>query len=193
MSRKKKQGRSPGPPRRERSGFLSWYAGKSPIFRFVLTFGCLLALFYGWLATPSADRALFSYLRANAIFSSALLDAMGEHTQVDGLTIHSPRFAVLIQRGCDAVEPTWLFCAAVLSYRAALVRKMIGMLAGAIVLQALNVVRIVSLYWIGGHWPGVFNAAHLEWWPVVFILAAILLFTGWMKWSAPEPSSHAAV
>jgi exosortase H (IPTLxxWG-CTERM-specific) len=176
-----------------RFGFLSWYAGKSPIIRFVFTFGLLLVVFYGFLATPYADRALYVYLRGNAIFSSAILNALGEPTRVTGLAITSPRFSVLIQRGCDAVEPTWLFCAAVLSYRAALVRKMIGMLAGAIVLQALNVVRIVSLYWIGGHWPGVFNAAHLEWWPVVFILAAILLFTGWMKWSAPEPSSHAAV
>jgi len=88
-----------------------------------------------------------------------------------------------IRRGCDAVEPTWLYCAAVLAFPAPFFRKFLGVLAGIILLQALNLVRIVTLYWIGIHLPAFFNSAHMEIWPTIFIITAITLFVGWKGWT----------
>ncbi|HUB65999.1 MAG TPA: hypothetical protein VL981_00780, partial [Candidatus Methylacidiphilales bacterium] len=122
--------------------------------------------------------------------SNFLLDAMGQNTHVSGIVIASPQFSVTIQRGCDAIEPTWLFCAAVLSFRAPLARKLLGILVGIVLLQTLNVARIVTLFWIGLHLPALFNTSHLEIWPTAFILAAILLFVGWIEWSGRLPKPH---
>jgi len=160
------------------------------VFRFVLKFGFLLALFYGLLVTPYFDRTLYSYLEANAWLSNAILNGFGQHTQVSEVTIESPQFSIAIRRGCDAVEPTWLFCAAVLSFRAPLMRKLLGIMAGTVLLQLLNLVRIVTLYWIGLYVPGIFDSAHLEIWPTVFIIVAIVLFVGWIEWSPNPQKSH---
>jgi exosortase/archaeosortase family protein len=85
---------------------------------------------------------------------------------------------------------TWLFCAAVLSFRAPLMRKLPGLLAGTVLLQILNLVRIVTLYWIGLYSPDIFEAAHMEIWPTVFIIVAIVLFIGWIEWSRKGASAH---
>ena len=96
-----------------------------------------------------------------------------------------------IRRGCDAVDPTWLLCAAMISFPASFLHKLKGMLTGIVILQALNLIRIITLYWIGMHFPGFFNPAHLEVWPTAFIIVAIGLFIIWKENSQPV-ESHAA-
>jgi exosortase H (IPTLxxWG-CTERM-specific) len=169
----------------------AWYESKGPFLRFCLKFGVLMVLFYAFLATIYGDRLLYSYLELNAWVSNAILAGLGQNTHLSGLTIQSPKFAVTIERGCDAVEPTWLVCAAVLSFRSPWLHKLLGILAGIVLLQALNLIRIVTLYWIGLHWPGFFNSAHMEIWPVAFLLVAIVLFIGWREWTSNRQTPHA--
>jgi len=166
--------------------WLAWYENKSPALHFALKFGALLALFYALFNMPFFDRLLYVYLKANAALAANVLNALGQQTRLDGVTILSPRFSMAIRRGCDAVEPTWLFCAAILSFHAGAKTKWAGILTGIIILQTLNILRIISLYWIGIHRPDWFHMAHLELWPAAFILAAISLFIGWIEWTANQ-------
>ena len=170
-----------------------WCADKIPVFIFGLKFGLLVVLLYVLLALPFFDRMLYAYLEANAWLSNILLHAFGQHTRVlNDVVISSPKFAIAIRRGCDAVEPTWLLCAAVVSFHASWRHKLLGMAAGIVFLQLLNLARIVSLYCIGIYFPAFFNSAHIEIWPTAFIAAAIFLFVGWIRWSSQHPPSHAA-
>jgi len=157
----------------------SWFASKGPVLFFGAKFGALVLLLYGLLAIPFSERILYSYLEANAWMSNLILDALGQGTHVTEVTIQSPGFAIAIRRGCDAVEPTWLLCAAILAFPGSFKHKLAGMFAGIVILQLLNLVRIVTLYWIGIHFPAFFPSAHLEIWPTVFIIVAILFFVGW--------------
>jgi exosortase/archaeosortase family protein len=191
VSRQNRKSRQKSPERSLKGGWQSWYASKSPVLRFVLKFGILMALFYGLSATSYYDRMLYSYLEANAWLSNSILNGFGQHTHVSGVSIESPQFAIVLRRGCDAAEPTWLFSAAVLSFRAPLIRKLPGVLAGIVVLQVLNLLRIVTLYWIGLHLPDVFNSAHMEVWPTAFVVVAIVLFICWIEWSGKETTTHA--
>ena len=161
------------------------------MLRFVLKFCILLALFYGLSATAWFDRMLYSYLEANAWLSNTILNSFGQRTHVSEVTIESPQFAIVLRRGCDAVEATWLFCAAVVSFRAPFMRKLPGLLAGIVLLQALNLVRIVTLYWIGFHVPDFFDSAHTELWPAAFVVVAIVLFRYWIEWSGKQTAPHA--
>ncbi len=176
-----------------RTRSLQWYANVGPIWRFGLKFGALMVLFYVLILAPVFDRLLYSYLEANAWLANVLLNWFGQASHVSEITIRSARFAITVRRGCDAVEPSWFFCAALLAFPAPWSRKVAGMLAGALLLQALNLLRIVSLYFIGLYYPRFFNTAHVEIWPVVFIMVAIALWVGWMSWSRriASPSVHA--
>jgi exosortase/archaeosortase family protein len=190
QKKKKYQGR---PERSLKAEWLPWYEDKRPVLWFALKFGVLVIAFYALLTTTFCDRLLYSYLEANAWVSNAILNAFHQDTRVLGLTIESPdspQYAITVQRGCDAVEPTWLVCAAVLSFQTSWIRRFLGILAGIIILQALNLVRIVTLYWIGLHWPAFFNTAHMEIWPVTFILIAIILFVYWREWASNQTKAN---
>lgn len=191
MSKRKQKKRLSPPKWSLRGRLVSWYETKGPVFRFCLKLGAMMALFYALMATPYFDQMLYSYLEANAWFSNVILNVLGQHTTLAGVTIQSPKFAVEIQRGCDAVEPTWLFCAAILSFPSTWPHKLLGMLAGAVLLQILNIVRIVTLFWIGAYLPAIFNTSHMELWPVVFVLVAVTLFVGWKDWTSHRQTPHA--
>ena len=160
----------------------SWFASKSPVLFFVAKFGLLVVLLYVLLAIPFLERIQYSYYEINAWVCSLILNALGQGTHVTEVTIQSPNFAVAIRRGCDAIEPTGLLCAAILAFPGTLRSKFPGMMAGFVILQLLNLVRIVTLYLIGAHLPAYFSEAHVEIWPTLFILAAIVIFVGWKGW-----------
>src|ERR1700683_2861290 len=96
--------------------WLSWYVSQRPVLVFGLKFGGALILLYALLSLPLFDHALYAYLEANAWLANAILLGLGQHTHVSEVTIQSPQFVMAIRRGCDAVEPTWLLCAALISF-----------------------------------------------------------------------------
>ena len=151
------------------------------MLRFVLVFGLLLGAFYALVLFPWADRLLYEYLRANAWMANVILRGLGAHTQVSDVTIRSGDFAISVRRGCDALEPAWFFSAAVLAFPVRWRCKPRGLLLGVTAILLLNLVRIVSLFFIGRHLPKFFPAAHLEFWPVAFILVALALWIVWIR------------
>jgi exosortase H (IPTLxxWG-CTERM-specific) len=165
----------------------SWLVRNAPVLRFGLTFGVLMALYYIVALLPWTDGELFpAYLEANAKLSNAVLHWFGQASVVAGATIRSPQFSITIKRGCDALEPSWLFCAAVFAFPAPWRRRLPGVFIGVLAILSLNLVRIVSLYFLGIHLPSFFETMHLEVWPVIFILAALFLWLGWISWARPN-------
>ncbi len=142
-----------------------------------------MALFYGVFLLPVSLRLWATFLEANAWAANGILHAIGQHSTLSGTIISSPQFSMAISRGCEASGPTWLFCAAVLAYPAGLKSRLLGVVVSLVFFQALNLVRIVSLYFIGSYAPSYFNLAHLEVWPMVFILAVLSLMIGWINWA----------
>jgi exosortase/archaeosortase family protein len=165
-----------------------WYDGKGPVVQFGLKFGILMAAFYAISFVPWWDQALYGYLVANAWLSNLILNVLGVDSTTSEVSIRSSQFAVNIRRGCDAVEPSWLFASALLAFPAPLLRKIPGILVGVAALLALNLVRIVSLFLIGIYFPSLFKPAHLEIWPTAFIIAAVLLWWAWIQWATPKES-----
>jgi len=178
---------------RQQRSRTAWLTENAPLWRFGLKFGVLMGAYYVLVLTPFFDGMLYRYLSASAWLANGALNWLGQDSHVAEITIRSARFAITVRRGCDAVEPSWFFCAALLAFPAPFARKLWGILAGAAILQALNLVRIVSLYFIGLHYPAAFGPFHLEVWPVVFVLTAVSLWLAWIGWTrrGAAPDSHA--
>ena len=152
-----------------------------PVMRFVAIFAALLGCFYGFVLVPCCDRVFYDYLTANARIANVMLRWLAQDTHVSGVTIRSAQYAISIRRGCDAVDPAWFFCAAVLAFPSRWRRKLAILPVGIALISALNLVRIVSLYFIGLHLPRFFPTAHLELWPVIFIIVVLLLWIAWIR------------
>ena len=64
------------------------------------------------------------------------------------------------------------------------------MLLGVILLQSANLVRVVSLVYIGIKHPQYFNEAHTFIWQIVIISMSLLL---WMAWARGLKKSEAKI
>ena len=114
----------------------SWYERHRPVCNFGLKFGISLTLLYIFLSIPFFDRALYAYLEANAWLTNAILQGFGQQTQLSEVTIRTPQFVMGVRRGCDAVEPTWLLCAAMISFPATWVHRLRGILVAILLLRS---------------------------------------------------------
>ncbi len=57
------------------------------------------------------------------------------------------------------------------------------MIIGALLLLALNLVRIVSLFLIGVYSPRIFALMHIDVWQALFIFFAVLFWILWLLWA----------
>ena len=118
---------------------------------------------------------------STARWSSFGLNLLGSSTSVDGTMLSSDTFAVNIVAECTAVGPLVLFMGAVLAYPSPLRAKSLGVLLGLVVLTLVNLVRIMSLFWIGSAFPQYLSVAHLLVWQTAIIILAILLWLLWVE------------
>lgn len=134
--------------------------------------------------------AYFGYLGSSVVtvvaawtarWTSSALNLLGSSTQVDGVVLSSDAFAVNIVAECTAVGPLVLFMGAVVAYPSPVGAKGLGLLLGILVLTAVNLVRIMSLFWLGSAYPQYLSVAHLLVWQTAIILVTIILWLAWVE------------
>ncbi len=151
-------------------------------FWVIVRFALCMGIFYAVLLIPAVDRILYGYLAANAWISHVILNLLGFGTELNKTMISSEAFSIVVRRGCDGIEPAALFASAVLAFPAPWAKKVAGIVFGTVVLLLINILRVVSLFWIGIVARPLFDKVHLEIWPLLFILAAIALCAAWIRW-----------
>lgn len=147
---------------------------------FLVRFVVLLVVFYLIVASrPVNDAVIVPFTAGIASVSGKLLNVLGERAEVVGTEIRSSSFGVNIENGCNGIETALLFGAAVLAFPASWKRRLLGLVAGFIAIQVLNLFRVISLFWIGLHRPALFSSSHTVIWQSVVVLFGVLLFLVW--------------
>jgi exosortase H (IPTLxxWG-CTERM-specific) len=155
---------------------------------FLVRFAILLAVFYFLVAwRPINDAVVVPFTAGIARTSAAVLNVLGEKVEVEGTKIRSNDFAVNIENGCNGVETALLFGSAVLAFPAPWKSRLLGLALGFVAIQVINLVRVVSLYWIGAHRPSLFSASHTVLWQSVVVLCGVLLFLLWASREQRKP------
>jgi exosortase H (IPTLxxWG-CTERM-specific) len=150
--------------------------------RFLLLFALLIVAFEVPLAFEPVDEHLvLPFTRALTRVSGAALTILRHPVVVAGTTISGGCFAVDIRNGCNGLEATLFLVAAVLAFPAPWRERAIGAATGAIAIQALNLIRIVTLYLIGCHRRAWFDTFHLAVWQTLVFACAVLLFVAWTR------------
>ena len=159
---------------------------------FLARFGVLLAVFYFLVAwRPVNDAVIVPFTAGIARVSGVVLNLFGSGVAVEGTEIRSDRFSVGIENGCYGVETALLFGSAVLAFPAPWKRKLLGLALGFAAIQLVNLVRVVSLFWIGAHRPALFSASHTVIWQSVVVLCGVLLFLLWASREQRRPAHGA--
>jgi exosortase H (IPTLxxWG-CTERM-specific) len=158
------------------------------LFRFLL----FLLVFYLVVAShPVNDHVIVPFTGAIARVSGSILRVIGEPVTVEGTEIRSSSFSVNIENGCNGVETALLLAAAVLAFPAGWRQRLLGFFLGFVAIQLVNLIRVVSLVWIGRHRPALFDSSHTVIWQSAVVLFGVLLFLFWAsrqtRRTAPSP------
>jgi len=159
-------------------------------FGFLLRFVILLVAFYFIVAwKPINDHVIVPFTTGIAAVSGTALRAIGEPAVVAGTEIKSGTFGVNIENGCNGVETALLLAAAVLAFPAGWRQRLVGFLLGFAAIQVLNLIRVVSLVWIGRHRPALFDSSHTVIWQSAVVLFGVLLFLFWASRQTRRPAT----
>lgn len=128
-----------------------------------------------------------------AKISSLLINMFGESTVVSNEIISSKFFSLAVKKGCDAIAPMILLFMSIIAFPTKFKWKVPGVILGIASLVILNIIRIVSLYFIGKHFsPKVFDIMHIDIWQILFLVFTVFLWLMWMNWMRNKMQSNDA-
>jgi exosortase H (IPTLxxWG-CTERM-specific) len=160
---------------------------KKPQVLFLLKFFAVLLGAYLLIAwKPVNDNVIVPFTGLIAQGSGALLNLIGQDVTTAGTVIRSSRFAVNINNGCNGVEAMLILLASIVAFPASLKARAAGLVLGALAVQVLNAIRIVTLYLLGAYQPRWFDLFHTAVWQIAIIMAAIGFFLLWSSRVAPD-------
>lgn len=159
---------------------------------FALRFIGVAAVLYALTLTPPARTRLWDpHLAVMAKATGAVLERLGHSTTVVGSSVLSDAMSMQVKRGCDAIEPSELFWAATIAFPATAGERVVGIVLGTLLIQILNVARLVSLWLIGARSPDLFDLFHVEIGQVVFVIIVLGVWLLWLEWVERRAASRA--
>lgn len=155
---------------------------RRPEIRFLALFLVLLVGSFTILSLrPVNDHLVEPFTASIARASGFSLEMIGQEISREGTILRSPSFAVNIENGCNGVEAMVIFLAAVLAFPAPWGARLAGLGLGIVVIQGINLVRVVALFLTGAYFPAWFDSSHTVIWQGIVILGAVLLWIFWAR------------
>ncbi|WP_456408242.1 exosortase H [Thiolapillus sp.] len=141
------------------------------------------ALFTAELTRPVQQAIVIPFTESIASLSAWLVKLFDDGVIAYSNIIRDQQsgFAVAIEAGCNGVEATIVLVAAMLAMPAPWKLKLVGIGAGFVAIQAMNLLRIISLFYLGQWNKTAFDWAHLYIWQALIMLDVLIVFLIWLR------------
>jgi len=151
---------------------------------FLLFIGIQLVLFGVELLKPVQEHVVVPFTTQLARLCSWLISTFDSTAIASGKVLmdRASGFAVSIEAGCNGVEACIVLFAAIVAFPARWRDRLIGLAAGFVAVQALNVVRIISLFYLGQWNFAWFEFAHHYLWQGLIMLDVLVVFLVWARY-----------
>jgi exosortase H (IPTLxxWG-CTERM-specific) len=163
-------------------------AQRTSSLRFVLVFCATAVVGFALEVIPWVDTHLVTpFIAGQAWLAGVVIHVFGGLAEVSHVVIRHPinQFAIQIANGCSGIEAAILLAAGVMAFPATWRERALGWAAGTTAIMVLNVVRVISLYYIGQYSMKWFDWAHLYAWDVLIMLDGVVVFFLWIRWLPP--------
>ena len=149
----------------------------------------LLALFVIELLGPVQAWVIQPFTAAIAKVSAVVLQTFDSTVEAQGIVLRNSETgaAVSIEPGCNGVEAMIVVIAAIAATPASWKQKLVGLGLGFLAIQALNMVRIISLFYLLQWNPVWFEWAHLYLWQALIMLDGLIVYLLWVQ-MLPAPA-----
>jgi exosortase/archaeosortase family protein len=159
--------------------------------RFILTVVALVGTFLIVYRDDLLGQFLSPWVGLTARMTLAVLHLLGiEAVRVVSQIHHPGGFAYEIYYRCTGVLPVAILTSCITAFPASWRCKGIGLASGVPLLIALNLVRLVHLFYLGAHAPAAFDLAHRVVWEAVLISATVLIWWLWSKWAVRSQAAE---
>jgi exosortase/archaeosortase family protein len=92
-----------------------------------------------------------------------------------------PGFAVQVLDMCNGVEATIFLWAAMIAFPASFLYTLKGIFIGTLTVHVLNIIRIISLLYLGVYKPEWFHWVHWYLWDGLIMLDILIVFLAWIR------------
>ena len=157
---------------------------------FVLFTVLLVGLFTLEILQPAEKHVILPFTSFIADVSAWIIQLFDDNvTSVSNVIRDKTNgFGVRIERGCNGVEALIILFAAIFAFPAPIKNKLVGFTIGFFAIQGLNLVHIVSLFYLGQWNQVAFEWFHLYLWQALIILDALVV---WLIWRRTLPQAKA--
>ena len=151
--------------------------------RFAILFVVILLGLFAFELTPPGQQLVQPWTDLVARASTVVIRAFDGDAQSVGKMVYSTRtgFAMTIEAGCNGVEAAIVLVAAMLAFPAPWRYRAIGIAIGIAAVQVLNIVRVISLFYIGQWDFAVFEWAHQYVWQALIMLDVLVVWLIWVR------------
>ncbi len=156
---------------------------KKPYHFSIIFILSLLFLFTIELLTITQNTIIIPWTQFLAEMSSYLVRLFDTQAIAEGVVLRDSRsgFAVSIQPGCNGIEAIIVLIATILAYPSSIKAKINGIIIGFIAIQFLNIIRIISFFYLGQWNQTLFEWAHQYVWQALIMLDVLLVFIVWIR------------
>jgi exosortase H (IPTLxxWG-CTERM-specific) len=163
--------------------------------RFLVTFVVLvLVLFAAELSSPAQKYFVLPWTDMLTRAAAFVLQTFDNSVISQGKLLASTRtnFGVTVEAGCNGVEALIILVAAMVAFPAPWKHRIIGILVGALTVQTLNLLRVISLFYIGQWNMAVFEWMHLYAWQALIMLDVLVVWVLWIRMIPRKPADDSA-
>ena len=93
-------------------------------------------------------------------------------------------FAYEVAAGCTGILPAFVIAAAILASPASAGARRCGLAVAVPLVLAVNLLRLVHLFYLGVHAPRQFALAHAFWWEAALVAVTLATWWVWSRWAA---------
>jgi len=155
--------------------------------RFFLIFLSLQLLLFGIeLLQPVQQHLVLPWTALLAKACVALITLFDINAAALGKVLWNPAtgFGVSVEPGCNGVEACIILFAAIVAFPASWRHRAWGLALGFLAVQGLNVVRVISLFYLGQWNDTAFRVAHEYLWQGMIMLDVLVV---WLIWVRADP------
>jgi exosortase H (IPTLxxWG-CTERM-specific) len=165
------------------------------MLRFVLTFTVLVVgLFLAELTPWGQKYVAVPWTQTVAKVSAGLVANFDKTAAAQGKVLYNQATGagVSIEAGCNGLEVMIILLAAVLAFPATWKQRLAGLAIGFVAIQGLNLLRIISLFYLIQWDRAIFQFAHEYLWQALIMLDVLVVWLLWIRYVTPSAPSEPA-
>ena len=137
---------------------------KLNIWRFLIIYFVLTGLFFLFTFFEPVQKKFDVnnlYSKLIVFITHHILNLFHIQSSYHGTIITLPGVSLDVLFGCNGLEAVMIYSIAILAFPAAWKKKLIGIIVGFIIIQVINIIRIVGLAYAAVNYREVFKILHI--------------------------------